>query len=108
MSGAPPAEFLDLQGIGAKHFEREQDAYAALIDGALDAIVYDAPVLQHYATNAGAGRVHTAGLVFQQQTYGVALPANSPHEEAINLALLRLVERGEYKALYEKWFGMEQ
>lgn len=99
------AEYLARQGIATIVYEREEELYDALQDGSLDAIVYDAPVLQHYATHGGAGKVQTAGLIFHKQDYGVALADNSPHEEAINLALLRLVERGEYRALYEKWFG---
>lgn len=102
------AEFLSAQGIGATLYNQEQDAYAALTAGELDAVVYDAPVLQHYAANEGAGAVQTVGLTFRQQDYGVALAAGSPHEEAVNRALLRLVEQGEYQTLYEAWFGTEQ
>jgi len=102
---SPAAEYLALQGIRATLFEHEEEAYQALLDDEIDAVVYDAPVLQHYAANEGAGEVETVGLVFQALNYGVALPQDSPYREPINLALLHLIEQKEYQQLYEEWFG---
>jgi len=102
---SPAADYLAQQGITTQLFEDEQDAYTALIDGRVDAVVYDAPVLQHYVANEGEGRVQMVGLVFQDLSYGVALPSDSPHREAINRALLRLAEDGTYQQLYARWFG---
>ena len=64
------AEYLALQGLHAQLYEREEDAYQALLDGEVDAVVYDAPVLQHYAAGEGAGQVEAVGLVFQTLDYG--------------------------------------
>lgn len=102
------AEYLERQGIASLHFENREAAYEALQGGDVDAIVYDAPVLQHYAATEGKGRVKLAGLVFQEQNYGIALPPNSPYREPINLALLELMESGKYRELYDKWFGAVQ
>lgn len=99
------AEYLALQGLRAQLYDHEEDAYQALLDDEVDAIVYDAPVLQHYAANEGAETVETVGLIFQVLNYGVALPHGSPYREPINLALLQLIERNEYQELYEEWFG---
>jgi ABC-type amino acid transport substrate-binding protein len=71
----------------------------------VDALVYDAPVLQHYATKEGKGKVKVVGLIFQKQQYGMAIPIDSPFRERINLALLRLIETGVYKEIHDKWFG---
>jgi ABC-type amino acid transport substrate-binding protein len=68
-------------------------------------VVYDAPVLQHYASQAGKGKVKVVGLIFQEQSYGIALPFKSPYREEINIALLKLVENGIYKQIHDKWFG---
>ena len=46
-------------------------------------------------------------MVFREQQYGVALSDDPYLREQINLALLRLVESGEYAALYREWFGEE-
>lgn len=102
------AEYLERQGIRHQTFEHEEVAYKALIAGQVDAMVYDAPVLQHYASHEGSGQVKVVGVVFQAQNYGITLPVDSPYREDINLALLRLMERGEYQELYHKWFGGEE
>lgn len=100
-------DFLTQQGIRPILFLREDDAYAALQNNELDAIVYDAPVLQHYVNLDQSNRVELAGVVFREQQYGVALSEDPVLREQINLALLRLVESGEYGALYREWFGEE-
>jgi len=80
-------------------------AYAALLAGQVDAIVFDAPVLWYYATQQGQGRVTIVGTTFQKESYAIALPSGSPYREAINAALLQIREDGTYATLYQKWFG---
>ena len=99
------AQYLERQGISSLLFETVDEAYEALGEEEIDAIVYDAPVLKHYATREGKGRVRLVGLVFQEQNYGIALPQDSPYREAINIALLELIESGQYRELYDEWFG---
>jgi polar amino acid transport system substrate-binding protein len=82
-------------------------AYELLLNGNADAIVYDAPVLQYYAATEGRGRVHLVGGLFERQDYGIALQPNSPHREAIDRALLALLEDDVYDQLYTRWFGTE-
>ena len=102
---SPAADYLAHQGIDALYFEDIEDAYDLLEAGDVDAVVYDAPVLQHYASQNGRGKVEVAGLIFQEQTYCIALQADSPYREAINIALLKLVEKGVYKEIHDRWFG---
>lgn len=98
-------EYLHSRGIQPILFKHEDDAYIALIAKEIDAFVYDAPVLQHYIALDENDEVALAGPVFQELQYGVALSHNHELREAINRALLRLVESGEYNALYLEWFG---
>ena len=53
----------------------------------------------------GKGKVEVVGLIFQEQSYGIAFQADSPYREMINIALLKLVEAGIYKEIHDKWFG---
>ena len=99
------AEYLERQGISSLLLATVAEAYEALRENEIDAIVYDAPVLQHHAAREGQGHMKLVGLVFQRQNYGIALPPDSPYREAINLALLELIESGQYQELYDKWFG---
>lgn len=81
------------------------DAYAALADEGVDAVVYDNPNLLYYATHAGAGKVTVVGPIFDEQDYGIAMVDGSPLREPINRALLKLRENGVYDQIHSKWFG---
>ena len=102
---SPAAEYLTGQGLTTVKFEDIEEAYNLLEAGEVDAVVYDAPVLQHYALKKGKGKVMVVGLIFQEQSYGIALQFKSPYREKINIAFLRLVEKGIYKEIHDKWFG---
>ena len=102
---SPAAEYLTGQGISTIKLEDIRKAYHLLEAGKVDAVVYDAPVLQHHTLKKGQGRVKVVGLIFQRQFYGIALQVNSPLREKINIALLKLVEKGEYKIIHDRWFG---
>jgi len=80
-------------------------AYQALERGQVEAVVYDAPVLQYYETHKGKGKVKTVGLRFKKESYGIALPTDSPHQEEINKILLKLNENGVRDEIEKKWFG---
>jgi len=80
-----------------------EDAYRMLKSGEGDAIVYDAPVLQHYADNKGKGDFVTVGSVFHPEYYGIALPKDSPWREPFNRAILSLSEAGELDKLRDVW-----
>ncbi|MGD2188022.1 MAG: glycine betaine/L-proline ABC transporter substrate-binding protein ProX [Desulfobacterales bacterium] len=99
------ADYLAGQGIPAVKVEDVDRAYPLLESGQVDAIVYDAPVLQHHASRKGKGKVKVVGLLFQEQNYGIALQVNSDYRDEINIALLKLIEEGVYQELRDKWFG---
>jgi ABC-type amino acid transport substrate-binding protein len=99
------ADYLAGQGIPAVKVEDVEQAYPLLESGKADAIVYDAPVLQHHASKTGKGKVKVVGLLFQEQNYGIALQVQSPYRKKINIALLKLIESGAYQEIIDKWFG---
>ena len=105
VAGSPASEYLASQGLLTRAVDEIEIAYDLLEKGEIDAIVYDAPVLQHYASHDGKGKVKVVGLFFEEQSYGFALPVNSPYRERINVALLKLIEKGIYKEIHDKWFG---
>ncbi|MEM7797682.1 MAG: glycine betaine/L-proline ABC transporter substrate-binding protein ProX [Chloroflexota bacterium] len=101
------ADYLVREGIRPILYLHEDDAYDALAAGTVDALVYDAPVLQHYAAQDQGESVELVDGVFQAQHYGVAVANNPALREEINLALLQLIESGQYEALKQTWFGEE-
>lgn len=99
------AAYLTDQGISSQQVKTIEDAFHMLESKKVDAVVYDAPVLQHYARSQGKGKVKVVGVIFQKKSYGFAFPVGSDFRDRINVALLELVENGGYQQIRQKWFG---
>ena len=93
--------------LGAQVVEVGQiaEAYEALERKAVEAVVFDAPVLLYYAATAGKGKVTTVGSPFRKEDYGILFPKGSALRAEVNVTLLRMREDGTYQRLYDKWFG---
>ncbi|AFZ36178.1 amino acid ABC transporter substrate-binding protein, PAAT family [Stanieria cyanosphaera PCC 7437] len=105
VKGSTASQYLANLPINITEFEQVEDVFKSLEEHQVDAVVYDAPVLKHYASQQGVGKVQVVGSVFAKQSYGIALKQDSLYREQINQALLKLQENGTYEELYEKWFG---
>jgi polar amino acid transport system substrate-binding protein len=81
-----------------------EEAFKALNDKQVDAVVFDVPVLLYYAAREGKGRVQLVGTPFRKEDYGIVFPRNNPLRKQVNVALLALREDGTYQKLYDKWF----
>ena len=84
--------------------ERIDDAYKALNDRDVDAVVFDSPVLLYYAANEGKGRVMMIGTPFRKEDYGIIFRPGNPLRRQVNATLLQLREDGTYQQIYDKWF----
>lgn len=102
------AEFLQPQPITIVPVTKIDDAYKALLEEKVDAVVFDAPVLQYYAVQEGKGKVQVVGDLIRSESYGIALANGSPDRKAINSALLKLRENGTYQELYDQWFKADR
>jgi polar amino acid transport system substrate-binding protein len=80
-------------------------AYEALKNHQVEAIVYDAPVLQYYKFLEKKPTTKLVGSIFKRENYAIAFPTGSRYKEKVNQILLKLEENGEYEKLREKWFG---
>lgn len=99
------AEYLAEQGMEAVKLEEVEEACRLLEEGKVEAVVFHAPYLQHYASKKGKGKVKVVGLIFREQNYGIAFQGNSPYREIVNVALLKLMEKGVYQQIVERYFG---
>jgi ABC-type amino acid transport substrate-binding protein len=88
--------------VPAKTIDR---AYAKLLSGEVEALVFDSPTILFYARNKGAGSVSVVGPLFDLQYYGFLFPQGSKLREPVNRTLLKLRQNGTYAKLYSKWFG---
>jgi len=96
-----------LERLGAKItlVDNISDAFTKLMRGGVQAVVFDSPVILHYANNEGLGKTHIIGGFFEEQSYGITFSEGSPLREPVNRALLKLKESGVYDDLHQKWFG---
>ncbi len=96
----------ELKKIGAQIFsvKKIDEAYRQLDMGAVDAVVFDAPVLLSFVRSKGR-KYSIVGKLFKPQSYGFAFPQGSQLVEKVNRIILHLRESGEYELLYKKWFG---
>ena len=108
VAGSSATEYLrenNLSYIGVLTIE---DAYEMLRKKEIDAIVSDAPVLRYYmSTGEYRHNFQIVGDLMNKETYGIALPVNSPYEDELNKGLLTLYENGTYDDIYDKWFSVE-
>jgi polar amino acid transport system substrate-binding protein len=105
ISGSTSANYLQQQHLEAKEFKQPSEAFDALNNAEVDALVYDAPILLYYAAHDGKGKVQIAGSVFRKESYAIVLPIGSQYRKSIDKALLSLQEKGTYQEIYDKWFG---
>jgi polar amino acid transport system substrate-binding protein len=96
-----------LRDLRAKTVEVRQisEAYEALHNHTVDAVVFDAPVLLYYAANEGRGRVQIIGAPFRKEDYGIVFPRASSLRSEVNVSLLRMREDGTYQRIYDRWFS---
>jgi polar amino acid transport system substrate-binding protein len=105
IAGTTSVTYLKQQKIEATEFKQTDEAYAALDNMAVDAVVFDAPILLYYSAHDGKGKVQVVGNVFRKESYAIALPNGSPYRKLINNAILSIQEKGTYQELYDKWFS---
>jgi polar amino acid transport system substrate-binding protein len=102
--GSTAAQVLKQQGFRIQEFDGTDALFDALIDQRLDAVVHDAPILDHFANQRGKGQVQLSGAMFREEKYGIALQDGSPLRERVDRALLVMRESGRYEALRLRYF----
>lgn len=107
VAGSTSIEVIERYGARVDPQETIDIAYEKLGRGLVDAIVFDGPALRYYMKNRPSEEIVFTGGLFDEQSYGIAFPNNSPLRETVNVAILRLQESGRYQQIYEKWFGLE-
>ena len=108
VKGSTAEAWLGARGAKVQPLATVVDCIAALKDNSVDAVVYDAPVLQYEAAKTQDERLQMVGPVFERQNYAFALQADSALRERLNQALLTLTERGVGTELRKKYFGDDQ
>ncbi|HLR80734.1 MAG TPA: glutamine ABC transporter substrate-binding protein [Bacillota bacterium] len=106
--GSTSAAFIEenIDDAEMNQYEQLDQAYLAVENGSVDAILYDAPNVAYYIQTEGEDTLKMVGDLYQAENYGIAITKGKDElVEAINEALKTLKENGTYDEIYEKWFG---
>jgi len=104
VSGSSAAAYLTAHAITFTGVPTINDAYRQLDSGGVDAIVFDAPVLQNHIKLTRSTNETMVGGIFTRENYGIALPTGSALRKKINETLLDITADGTYDDLYSKYF----
>src|SRR5699024_1738279 len=86
-------------------FPEITDAYEAVMQNKVDAVLYDLPNVQYYSNKETGGELKTVGEKLTGEDYGIGFPKGSELRDEIDDALTTLKEDGTYGDIYEEWFG---
>lgn len=95
--GTTGAVWLSDTLIPATPFEKVQDALEAVEAGKVDAVVYDAPVLQYLQKTVYQERILILPDKFAPQEYAFALPLGSTLRRPLNQQLLSIKEKDAWR-----------
>ncbi|MBE3555530.1 MAG: basic amino acid ABC transporter substrate-binding protein [Firmicutes bacterium] len=88
-----------------KTFDQSTDAFLALKNGQVDAVINDEPNTAYYIQQ-GNPEVMMVGNLLTGEDYGIAVSKqNQQLLNQINEGLRAIRQNGTYDKIYEKWFG---
>jgi len=98
-------EARKIPGAQITDYNTINEAFMALKNGNVDAVVNDYPV-NAYFIKQGNNDVKLVGDLRTSEVYGIAVPKGKKEIlDKVNSALLTLKKNGEFAKIYEKWFG---
>ena len=96
----------NIEGAEANEYEQLDQAYLAVENGSVDAVLYDAPNVAYYIQTKGEDSLKMVGDLYEAENYGIAFAKDQEAlVEAVDEALETLKENGKYDEIYENWFG---
>ncbi len=87
-------------------FDTTEDAFTALENGQVDAVINDFPVSADKAKTSN-GSLEVVQTIPTGEQYGIAFPKDSELTPKVNQALQEIKDDGTYAEIYKKWFGQE-
>jgi polar amino acid transport system substrate-binding protein len=105
VEGTAAIGYLLRERINFRTYPDTASGLRAVKAGALDAFVYDRPLLQWLAKKDYEGSIEVLDITFDQQGYAIALPYNSTLRMPINRALLAIIETQWWRDLNTKYLG---
>ncbi|MEQ8623845.1 MAG: transporter substrate-binding domain-containing protein [Vicingaceae bacterium] len=104
IAGSSSFNYLAENNIRADNFTSIKDGLLAILDGKIDAFVYDEPLLRHELQHFdGNKELAVLPFSFNTQYYGLSFPENSPLLDEFNPELLRILKSPAWKSILENY-----
>ena len=105
VGGSATIGYLDSERIKHRDFANAQDGLRALELGTMDAFVYDKPLLAWLAARQFPASVEVLDVVFDPQSYGMAMPTGSRYRKAVDVAILEAIRDEWWKQTLFRYLG---
>jgi len=97
--------YLKERRIYPLYYESVLEGLKAIKEKKVDAMVYDAPLLQYTIKQHFPQDLMTVGTLFEMQNYGIAFPERSVLREEINRAMLDILHGEAWEKIRHKYLG---
>ena len=101
-------KYLKNRRIYPMYYENIVSGLEAVKNGSVDAMVYDAPLLQYYINHKFRKSLTLTGAQFETQNYSIIVPQGSKRLEKINQALLEIVNSPEWEDILHRYLDYSQ
>ena len=105
VAGTSAEDTLAMLRIAYRKYPTPEDGLKALRAHALDAFVYDKPLLAWIVRSRFAASIDLIQTTFETQQYAFVLPANSPLEKTLNIAILQAIESDWWQPTVFRYIG---
>jgi ABC-type amino acid transport substrate-binding protein len=97
--------YLKERRIYPNYYANVHEGLLALKAKKVDAMVYDAPLLQYIIKEKFSDDLMMSEALFENQNYGIALQEGSPLRESINRVMLEIIHDNEWTKIKHKYLG---
>jgi ABC-type amino acid transport substrate-binding protein len=104
VNGSSSVEFLDQQRVAHRGFADPTAALNAVKAGSADAFVYDRPLLS-WIVRGSFSTLQVSKLIFDPQSYAIALPPNSALRVPLDIALLEAITGEWWHQVLYRYLG---
>lgn len=103
--GSVSERYAQQAGLNTRRFAHIEEAVQALVDGRIDAIVGDAPVLEYFAHTNPDQPVTVVGPIFAPDKYAFGLVHGSDLTRPLTIELIGAHEDGTIEEIRSQFFG---
>ncbi len=92
-------------GMTTKKYDTTPDALNDLLNGGVDAVVADAPVVLWFQAQNPSAQIESVDGATGEEFYGIGMKLDDKELGAkMNASLKKLIASGKYNEIYKKWF----